>query len=55
MSWNHFEEIHSTIQHTDQAPPLQQVCFWGICQLIDTWNTNMMSDLILSWINTIDE
>ena len=46
-----YDEILSIIHYTDQAPPLQQDLFGEVHQLIDTWNTYMMANFILSWIN----
>ena len=50
-----FEGILTAIKYTNNNPPAYKDRFWGMCQLLESWNNNMATNFIPLWINAIDE
>ena len=55
MSRYRFEGILFAIKYTNNNPPAYNDRFWEVCQLLESWNDNMATNFIPSWINAIDE
>ena len=55
MSRYRFEGILTAIKYTNSNPPAYKDRFWEVRQLLESWNNNMATSFIPSWINAIDE
>ena len=55
MSRYRFEGILTAIKYTNNNPPAYKDRFWEVHQLLESWNNNMATNFIPSWINAIDE
>ena len=55
MSRKQFEAILKALSYTSHQCPAFWDHFWEICQMLDAWNTNMMEQFTLSWVNCLDE
>ena len=53
---NIFEGCHLWLQQfMSNNPPAYKDRFWEVRQLLESWNNNMATSFIPSWINAIDE
>ena len=55
MSRKQFEAILKVLSYTSHQRPAFQDRFWEVHQMLDAWNTNMMEQFTLSWVNCLDE
>ena len=54
MSRNRFDSILSALRFTNREV-LYEYGFLQMCQLEEAWNQNMAQQLLLSWINILDD
>ena len=55
MSRYWLDSILSATKYTNNNPPAYKDRFWEVRQLLESWNNNMATNFIPSWINVIDE
>ena len=55
MSRSRFESILNALTYTNIPPPLYKDKFFQIRQLLTSWNQNMTSTFIPSWVSCLDE
>jgi hypothetical protein len=55
MSRNRVESIRTSLQLTDNNPPVYKDRFWLVRQLIAAWNDNMLTKFSPGWVACLDE
>ena len=55
MSRKHFESILKALSITLQERPAFMDHFWGVCEILKAWNSNMVEQFTPSWVSCLDK